>query len=397
MTASDLQVAPRTRRFGPGVMVLLGLLGLGLCVAAYRFAFGLSAVTNLDQQHPWGLWIAIDVASGVALAAGGFTSAALVYVFRREHYHVVARPALLTAMLGYTFVALGLLVDLGRYYNIWHPLLPTMWQGNSVLFEVAICVVCYLTVLYLEFLPVVCERFVHDDRYPRLARASRKCLGLLKRTMFLFIIAGVVLSCMHQSSLGTLMVIAPSKMHPLWNTPIQPLLFLLSAIAVGLPMVIVESIYASWGLKHELRMDVLGDLARYIPVLLGVYLAVKLGDAVIRGSLAHLGEGSVAGTMFTIEVLGGIALPMVMMMSTRVRKSPALLLVAALAVVLGVVLNRINVFLVAYHPPFAVRSYFPSLGEVVVTVGLISGLVLCYRLIVTYLPVLDHASEVKPA
>lgn len=397
MNPRDHGLTQRARLISPGVLVLLGLLTVGLCVAAYRFVFGLSAVTNLDQQHPWGLWIAVDVATGVALAAGGFTTAALVHIFHREHYHVIARPALLTALLGYTFVALGLLVDLGRYYNIWHPLVPTMWQGNSVLFEVGICVVCYLTVLYIEFLPVVCERFAGDGRFPRLAKLSRTCLRVLEKTMFFFIIAGVVLSCLHQSSLGTLMVIAPSKMHPLWNTPIQPLLFLLSAIAVGFPMVVVESVYASWGLKHELRMDVLSSLARYVPVILGLYLAVKLGDALIRGSLAHLGDGSIAGTMFTIEVLGGVVLPMVMLLSTRVRRSPALLMLAALAVVFGVALNRINVFLVAYNPPYAVRSYFPSLGEIVVTVGLISGLILCYRLIVTYLPVLEHHEEVKPA
>jgi len=397
MTGLDLPLARRFQGLGPGVVALLTLLSLGLCVAAYRFVFGLAATTNLDQQHPWGLWIAVDVATGVALAAGGFTTAALVHVFHREHYHVIARPALLTAMLGYTFVALGLLADLGRYYNIWHPLIPMMWQGNSVLFEVGICVVCYLTVLYIEFLPVVFERFVGDPRFPRLARLSAGGLRLLERTMFLFIIAGVVLSCLHQSSLGTLMVIAPTKMHPLWNTPIQPLLFLLSAISVGFPMVIVESIYASWSLKHELHMRVLSDLARYVPVILGVYLAVKIGDAVIRQSFAHLGDGSLAGTMFAIEVVGGIVAPLVMLLSTRVRNSPGLLFVAALLVVLGVAINRINVFLVAYHPPYAVRSYFPSIGEITVTVGLISGLILCYRVIVTYLPVFEHHTEVKAA
>jgi len=387
----------RVTNFGPGVLLLLALLAVGLCVAAYRFMVGLEATTNLDQQHPWGLWIAIDVATGVALAAGGFTTAALVHIFHREHYEVIARPALLTAMLGYTFVALGLLCDLGRYYNIWHPLIPTMWQGNSVLFEVGICVVCYLTVLYLEFLPIVCERFVADSRRPRLARFCQGCLRSFERVMFLLVIAGVVLSCLHQSSLGTLMVIAPSKMHPLGNTPMQPLLVLLAAIAVGFPMVIVESVYASWSLKHELHLTVLADLARYVPVILGLYLGVKLVDSVIRGSLVHLGDGTLAGTMFAIEVIGGIVVPLVMFLSMRVRRSPGLLLVAALLVVFGVAINRINVFLVAYHPPYAVRHYFPSIGEILVTVGLVSGLILCYRVIVTYLPVLERHSEVKPA
>jgi len=154
VNACAAQPVPRTLR-SAGVGLLVGLLTLGLLVAACRFVFGLQSVTNLDQQHPWGLWIAIDVATGVALAAGGVTTAALAYIFHRRDFEAITRPALLTAMLGYTFVGLGLLVDLGRYYNIWHPILPSMWQGNSVLFEVGLCVMCYLTVLYIEFIPVL--------------------------------------------------------------------------------------------------------------------------------------------------------------------------------------------------------------------------------------------------
>ena len=154
--------APRpvgVKFFTPGTKLLLGLALAGLAAYAYRLLAGIGAATNLDNQYPWGIWIAIDVASGVALAAGGFTTAALADIFHKEKYHVIVRPALLTAMLGYTFVVIGLLADLGRYYNVWHPMLPSMWQGNSVLFEVGMCVMIYLTVLYIEFLPVVVERF----------------------------------------------------------------------------------------------------------------------------------------------------------------------------------------------------------------------------------------------
>jgi Ni/Fe-hydrogenase subunit HybB-like protein len=372
----------------PGVFVLLGLMAIGLGVAAYRFLFGLSSTTNLDQQHPWGLWIAIDVATGVALAAGGFTTAALAHIFHREHYEAITRPALLTAMLGYTFVGLGLMADLGRYYNIWHPIVPSMWQGNSVLFEVGMCVMCYLTVLYIEFLPIVCDRFIGDTRFPRLTRLCSAAKRLVSRTMFLFILAGVVLSCLHQSSLGNLMVIAPSKMHPLWYTPILSLLFLLSAIAVGFPMVVFESLYASWSLKLKPEMDVLSMLARYIPVLLCIYLAFKIGDLVVREAYVHLGELSAATMMFTAELLIGIVIPFAILLSRRLRARAKPLFVACLMIVVGVALNRVNVFLVAYDPPYAVRSYFPSLGEFAVTIGLISALILVYRLLVTYLPVI---------
>ena len=296
-------------------------------------------------------------------------------------------------MLGYTFVGLGLMVDLGRYYNIWHPILPRMWQGNSVLFEVGMCVMCYLVVLYVEFLPAVCERFAADAHRPQLARSSRRALRILNRTMFLFILAGVVLSCLHQSSLGALMLIAPTKMHPLWYTPILPLLFLLSAIAVGFPMVIVESTISAWALRVPQESSVLCKLAGIIPVMLGLYLAAKIADLFIREAYGGVSEGSVQSLMFLIEVGVGVVLPLVMLCTARVRQSSGWRLTAALLVVLGVALNRVNVFLVAYQPPYAARPYLPSAGEVAVTIGLISLLILTYRVVVTYLPVLNVSRE----
>lgn len=231
------------RFFTPAAIVLSFLALMGGAVALYRFIFGIGAISNLNDQFPWGIWISIDVASGVALAAGGFTTSALVHLFHRGKYEALVRPALLTAMLGYTFVVLGLLVDLGRYYNVWHPMLPSMWSGHSVLFEVGMCVTFYLNVLYIEFLPVVVQRFKGHVNLPGALASfnnlSETLLGWMDKTlskvMLLFIIAGVLLSCLHQSSLGALMLIAPHKMNPLWYTPILPLLFLISAIMVGYP------------------------------------------------------------------------------------------------------------------------------------------------------------------
>jgi len=152
------KAAPVEEKFlTPGVMVMLAFMAIGLAFAIGRFLFGIGAVSNLNNQYPWGIWIAIDVASGVALAAGGFSTGLIAYVFNRNEYHAVIRPALLTAMLGYTFVVLGLLVDIGRYWNITSPVFNH--NGNSVLFEVAICVMIYLHVLYIEFIPIVVERF----------------------------------------------------------------------------------------------------------------------------------------------------------------------------------------------------------------------------------------------
>ncbi len=384
------------RLLTPGVGALLGLAALAGAFALWRFFFGLSAVTNLTDAYPWGIWIAVDVATGVALAAGGFTTAALAHIFHQRRYEAVVRPALLTAMLGYTFVGLALLVDLGRYYNIWHPAWPTMWQGNSVLFEVGMCVMAYLTVLYLEFMPIVCERFVGRVHLPGPLRALNAPVdGLLRflqrvlgRVMFLLIIAGVVLSCMHQSSLGALMLIAPYKVHPLWYTPILPLLFLLSAVAVGYPMVVVESMWAAKSLGRKPEMEVLTPLSRFALLFLGIYMAAKFSDLIIREAYVHLLDGGVASAMFLVEVVFGLVVPFCMLLSPRVRRSPGLLFTAAGLVVLGVAVNRINVFLVAYRPPYAETSYFPSLGEIAVTAGMIAALALVYRVVVSILPVL---------
>ncbi len=381
--------------FTPGVIVLCIVALNGLVFLAARFLFGIGSVTNLDNQYPWGIWIGIDVAAGVALAAGGFTSAALGHIMYREHFHSIVRPALLTAMLGYTFVAIGVFVDIGRWYYIWHPLI--MWNGNSALFEVGICVMMYVTVLYIEFLPVVTERFLGKVNFKGflslLNKPLEKLLRILDKTLtktiFIFIILGVVLSTLHQSSLGTLMVIAGEKMHPLWQTPVLPLLFLLSAISVGFPMVIFESMTASKSLGLKQEMEVLTPLGYTIAPLLGIYLAFKIGDMFIRETFVYLYELNTASIMFTIEVVVGIVIPLRMFLSKKVLKTPSLLFTASALVIFGVLLNRINNFVVAYTPPYSYGSYFPSIGEISVTVGFVALLVLLYRIIVLNFPVIS--------
>ena len=387
---------PLERRFWtPGVIVLAVLAAAGFMVTAYRLVFGLGAVTNLDNYYPWGIWIAVDVASGVALAAGGFTTAFLAHILNRHKYEPIVRPALLTAMLGYTFVALGVFTDLGRYYHM--PLFfnPHLWQFNSALFEVGLCVMTYLTVLYIEFLPVVTERFMGKVRLRgELAVFVKPLEALLRfanrtldKTVFLFAILGVVLSCMHQSSLGTLLTIAPTKVHPLWWTPILPLLFLTSAVAVGFPMVIFESILAhrSFGMKPE--MDVLSSLARLIPWTIGTYLALKIGDMVVRGSYVYLLDFNATSNLFLIELVVGVIIPFCMFLNRKVRETPAL--------IFGVLLNRLNVFITAFHPPYAAHRYVPAFWEVVVTVGYISALMFLYRVCVTVFPVIPKPEEKK--
>jgi len=379
----------------PGVLVLVAFMVTGFLFVIARYVGGLAAVTNLDTAHPWGLWIGIDVATGVALAAGGFTTAALAHIFGRHYYEAVTRPALLTAVLGYTVVTIGLVIDIGRSWAIWKPLI--FRNPNSVLFEVAMCVVVYTNVLYIEFVPLVVERLqgkvklpgplsTFNDRIERFLGFADQILG---KTMWVFIIAGVVLSCMHQSGLGSLMLIAPTKLHPLWYTPILPLLFLTSAIAVGFPMVVFETTLATSTLRLDDEMDVLTPLIKITIFLLGVYLALKLGDMYVRGTYVYLFDGTVQSRAFLVEILVGVYIPWLMLLSPQVRRSRRGLFIACTLIVCGVALNRVNVFLVGYQPPFAEKSYFPAIGEMAITAGLIAGLMFLYRLCVTCLPVIS--------
>ena len=386
----------RTGALSRGVMALLFLAVAAVVVTVTRFVSGLSAVTNLDDRYPWGIWIAVDVAAGVALSAAGFTTAALAHIFHREDFEPIARPALLSALLGYTFVVFGLIVDLGRPYRLWHPMMPSMWSGHSVLFEVGLCVMAYLTVLYLEFLPVVLERVRGHVRLggglAHWQAPLERFLGSLDRglrvAMPFLLVAGVVLSCLHQSSLGALMLLAPTKENPLWYTPVLPLFFLLSAIMVGYPVVILESLLSARAFRRHPEMPLLSKLARIVPAFLGLYLVAKIADLTIRDQIGALFAFDVPSRALLTELLLGVVTPLVLLSSARRCRSPRILLASALLVLGGVVMNRINVFLVAYRPPYADHAYFPSLGEVAVTVGLFAALALTYRFIVTRFPVL---------
>lgn len=378
----------------PGVWVLIAMVITGAAFGLYRFIVGLQATTNLDQQHPWGLWIAMDVGSGIALAGGGFVTAALVHIFHREHYHAIARSALLTALLGYTFYVPGLLADLGRWYNLWHPTLPMMWQGNSVLFEVGMCVMIYLNVQYAELTPIICERVAKLTRFPRIATWAGKIERITNFVLPALLILGVTLSTFHQSSLGNLMVIAPYKLHPLWWSPISPIFFLVSAAMVGLPMVIFTMLFGSWSLRREPEMHVLAPLSRYIVVFLVLYLGTKIGDIIVRQTYYYLQSISVLSVAFTAELLIGVVLPLGMLLSSKVRQSPKWLGISSLLVILGVVLNRLNVFVIAYNPPYAEKTYFPSITEMAVSLGLVAALMLTWRVAVTYLPILQPARKV---
>lgn len=361
--------------------VLVVILATGFYSTLLRFAKGLGAATALSDKFPWGLWIGFDVLCGVGLAAGGFTLAAAVYIFHLERFHPIVRPAILTAFLGYAMVAVALLFDLGRPYRIWHPLV--MWNPRSVMFEVAWCVMLYLTVLALEFSPVVFERF-------RLA----KPLKIIKAITIPLVIVGVLLSTLHQSSLGSLYLIVPSKLHPLWYSPWLPVFFYVSAIGVGLAMVIFESNLSARAFGREIEMPLLAQLGKALVVVLAFYGLLRFQDLAGRGALGLLREPSTESVLFGLEVFLGLFLPVALLVWRRVRESREGLFAAAILVIAGFLLNRLNVSITGMEASSGTH-YFPRWTEVSVTLSLVGAGFLIFALAVRYFDVFEPQTRVK--
>ena len=356
-------------------VVLVLILAAGFYSTLLRFAKGLGAATNLSDQFPWGIWIGFDVLCGVGLAAGGFTLAAIVYVFHIERFHAVLRPSILTAFLGYALVAVALLFDLGKPYNIWHPLI--MWNPHSVMFEVAWCVTLYLTVLALEFSPAVLERF-----------HLHKPLRIVKALTIPLVIVGVLLSTLHQSSLGSLYLIVPEKLHPYWYSPLLPVFFFISALGVGLSMVIFESNLSSRAFNREIEMPLLEVLGRALAVVLAIYGMLKLEDLWSRGALVHLREPSTETILFVLEITLGVLIPLPMLLFRKIREDREGLFAVAVLVITGFLLNRLNVSITGMEASSGVH-YFPRWTEVAVTLSIVGVGFLLFSLAVRYLNVIE--------
>lgn len=359
--------------------VAIILIAAGLYSVVFRFANGLGAATNLSDAFPWGIWIGFDILCGVGLAAGGFTICAVAHIFNIKKFEPLARPAVLTAFLGYVLVVCGLLADLGKPWHLFNAIV--MWNFHSVMFEVAWCVMLYTTVLFLEFAPVILERF-------RL----NKLLMIMRRVSIPIMMLGILLSTLHQSSLGSLFLIVPTKMYPLWYSPILPVHFYLSAIGTGLAMVIFEAYTSARAFNHGLKLELLSSVGKISNVMLIIAVTVKFIDLAILNKLNYLLISSSETYMFYLELLIGTVVPVYLLSQKKFRESRKWLYISALFVIGGFLLNRINVSITSLTS-YAKYAYFPSIYEISITIMLVTVGMVAFRFITQNFPVFEELHE----
>jgi Ni/Fe-hydrogenase subunit HybB-like protein len=397
----------------PSFLVLLTLTVIGFALIGLRFVKGIGAVSNMSDGYPWGIWITYDVATGTAIACGGYAMAILIYIRNRMHYHPMIRSAILTSMFGYGLAGFSVMVDVGRPWNAYNFFIPSKWQANSAMFEVALCVMAYTMVLLLEFLPAVLTtlektqwqllRLLMDKLHAtvglKMPQGLEERLDVVKevaawlkprldKVLIFVIVLGITLPTMHQSSLGSLLLIASTKLHPLWHTGFLPLLFLINCMYIGYSIAILESVISSYAFKRPFETSELSGLARIIPFLTVIWMSVVVGDLAWRGKLAAALSFDFYSCFFLLE-FSLIACGSLLLFSGRRRQSVRWLFVSAALIVLGGALYRFNVYLIGFNPGKG-WHYFPALAELLITVGIVAFEILGYQVLVKILPVLPR-------
>jgi Ni/Fe-hydrogenase subunit HybB-like protein len=357
-------------------VALVITLMFGAWATWIRIFGGLGAATNLSDAFPWGIWIGFDILCGVMLAAGGFTLMAGVHILNIKKYKPIARPALLTAFLGYLLVIGALMFDLGKPWNVFRVMFT--WQPRSVMFEVGWCVMLYTTVLALEFAPIVFERFRFE-----------KPLRILRMISVPLFILGVILSTLHQSSLGSLYLIVPGKLYPLWYTSMLPILFYVSAIAVGMAMTIFESTMSARHFGHALEAPLVRGLGRGLLVTLIVYGVIRFQNLISHGDIRYAFMSTYEAGMFWVEIALGVLIPVTMLLIPKIRENPISLYVVSILVVSGFVVNRLNIAVTGMERAAGTR-YIPAWTEVAITLSIVGVGITLFTLAVKYLPIFSH-------
>ncbi len=404
---------------GEKILWILAIVGIVMII--YRFVFGLGAVTNLSDGYPWGFWIGFDILAGIALAAGGFVMAGLVHLFGGKKFHPLVRPAILTAFLGYLLFIFSLLIDLGRPWNIWRPLIN--WNHESAMFEVSWCVMFYTFILLLEFLPAIFERYqlanltrIWYSAVPWLIMAALTLfafamtdsmgwaitmlgilllwevlqrLNIMPRDLqipLLLVMAGFIFSTLHQSSLGTLFPIMTTKLHSLWLSPTLPLMFFISALMVAPAMVIFEAFLTEKLVKHEDHFELLVKLSRVMPFLLAAYLFLKVSDIITRNVVMDLFIVNTQSISWWLEMIVGVIVPFVFFIVPEIFTSRKGLLVSAVLVIVGILWNRMNIAVVGMVVE-EWEKYYPLWSEIFITIGIVAIGILVFRWVAKNLPV----------
>ena len=362
--------------FWKAVSIIIAVIGIYSLIM--RFTKGLGASTHLSDAVPWGLWIGFDFI-GVGLAAAGFTIAATAHIFNNHKYESIARPAILTAYIGYMMVVALLVIDLGRPENFWHPLV--MWNVHSVMFEITWCIICYTTVLVLEFAPVVLEKY--NLKTP---------LKVLKKFSIVFVIAGVLFSTLHQSSFGSLYLIVPGRLHPLWYSSLLPVHFFISCIGAGLSMIIFEAFLNARAFNTGIRVNILSSAAFVVLIDLIVGFLLKLIEFIVAGKLSYLIIPSTETYLFFLEILIGTFLPVYILSYKKFREDKKWLFISSVLVISGFILNRMNVSITGLAASSG-RNYVPSFDEITITMMLVVLAMFAFRLVVKNFPVFIDEEE----
>ncbi len=371
---------------------LLVFLGIWLVVLLWRFAAGIGAVSGLSDGYPWGIWIAFDVVTGTALACGGYAVAILCYIFNKGKYHPLVRPAILTSALGYSMAGFSIVIDVGRPWLIHRiPLRFHDWNLNSALLEVALCVMAYTGVLWLELAPAFLEKMKDSEKSGR-RRFAEIGLTFFDKAMIWIVALGLLLPTMHQSSLGTVMLIAGHKVHGLWSTGMIPLLYLLSCIAMGYAIVVWESTMSASAFSRPREDSMLKALSGAMVVVLSLFLIVRIGDLIVQGRAGLMFTAGGLSALFWIEnAMFGLA---IFLLAGRRRELFSNVFKASLWIMFAGSLYRFDSYIVAYNPGPG-WSYFPSLPELFITFGVVGLEIALYIVIVKTFPILGGNPPVE--
>jgi Ni/Fe-hydrogenase subunit HybB-like protein len=376
----------------PGMLVLGAIIGTGGLVVLYRMLFGLGAVSNMNDGYPWGIWKPLNVVTFTGIGAGAYAMGLVTYIYNRGQYHPLIRSAIIAGAMAYTLAGTSVLIDLGRYWNLWVVFWPPIYNLNSVLLEVSICVMTYMAVLWVEITPAVLERL--EKEHTGILQKVASFMLPYMRMMLPFIIAlALLLPTMHQSSLGGLYMVTVTKLHKLWHTSWISGLFLISCLTMGFGSIVIIENITDMVYKRRMNQKMLASIRTYPIILLVAFLAIRLGDLVYRGRLGLMFKFDFYSVVFLAE-MALYVIPLVMLLNKKWAEDRSKLFLASLLLVAGGAMYRFDTYLVAYLPQNK-WVYSPSIGEILFSATLASTGILVYVVMVKLFPIMSNVLERK--